>query len=128
MTWRRRLHAQRGSGAVAVLAVVPAVVAVLVVTLEVGAVVAAGAAAAGTADLAALAAAGARADAGRVGAVDAHHAARRIAAANRADLVACRCEDMPVEVTVAVRVDSPFGLVAGRTVTGSARATLVPRT
>lgn len=126
MTWRHRLRAQHGSGALAVLAVVPAVVAVLVVTFEVGAVVAAGAAAAGTADLAALAAAGARADVRPRGRVDAHGAAARVATANGAHLVRCRCDDVPVEVTVTVRVDSPFGLLDGRTASGRARATLVP--
>jgi secretion/DNA translocation related TadE-like protein len=127
VTPRHHLRRQGGSGALVMVALVPAVVAVLVVTLEAGAVVAAGAAAAGTADLAALAAAGALADARSGDGAGAHAAARQVAAANRAELVACRCDDVPVEVTVTVRVDSPFGLVDDRTVTGSARATLVPR-
>lgn len=108
------------------LAIVPAVVAVMVVTLEAAAMVAAGAAAAGTADLAALAAASALAEPAGRGSSSAHGAASRIATANRARLVSCRCDDVPVEVAVAVRVASPFGLLADRTATGTARATLVP--
>jgi len=127
MTPGQRLAGQRGSGAVAMLAIVPAVVAVMVVTLEATAMVAAGAAAAGTADLAALAAAGALAEPpGGRGSPSADAAAARIASANRARMVSCRCDDVPVEVTVAVRVTSPFGLLADRTATGTARATLVP--
>lgn len=122
----QRRGGERGSAAVAMLAIVPVVVLVMVVTMEAATMVAAGAMATGTADLAALAAASALVDRGQErGTSDPHLAAAAIAAANGATMVACACDQVPVEVIVSVAITSPFGLVANRVATGRGRATLV---